>query len=301
MKNINFMLPDGRNFSYQTINVLLDGRIQTIVPLRSKFSMDSQVRTKDEVLTGITSDMILPTVLSLCASDVFTNENSPLYTLSGTLVPECVKFEGTPYVVLDKADNFQLLSMDILEQFDAKVIQCNSVQDAIVKMSSSAYVSQVPTKNDWIGYAGVNDITLSNVKEFALKYKVQGTVALAYFGAEKAAKTLKATAIKGNPIIANARSLEQATTLITAVAQAFGAKYAGQTRYLKGVNYIIRTYGFENTIRALNNIGGEEKLQIAAAACEDKANCLQNLLTLQISNLLRQQSVQQGAIVAQAV
>jgi len=301
MRQESFSLSDGRLFYYQTVDVMLNGVQQTIIPLKSEFSMTSQAKSKDEILTGISAEQILPTVLCFCNPNIFVNEGKPLFTLSGEIVPSELLQVGTPLVYLDKADNVQLLTNGELEPLPATIVNCENVSDAVAKMAASAYVSQVPTKNDWMGYAGANDITLAIIKAFADKYRVAGTVAQAYFGVKAEVKMLKNIAVFGNQNITGARTEAQAIKLLEAVVQAFGVKCAGQTRYLKGVNYAIKTYGLDITIQALNNIGGAEKLQIAAASCEEKAACLQDLLTLQISELTRLQLAQQEIPVAQAV
>ena len=82
--------------------------------------------------------------------------------------------------------------------------------------------------------------SLSEIKKFSDKYRISGKVAQAYFGINVKTSMLQSVAIYGTQGISGARSKEQAKELLEAVAQAFGAKNAGQARYLKGVNYCIK-------------------------------------------------------------
>ena len=70
-----------------------------------------------------------------------------------------------------------------------------------------------------------------------------------------------------------------------ATVQAFGAKSAKQTRYIKAINYCISLYSFDLVCQALNNIGATEKLQLEASKCEDKIQCLQGILMEQLAKL----------------
>lgn len=300
METTYLQLPDGRMFYYQTIEIKLNGKQQKIIPVKTEFSMSSQAKAKDEILTGIKADMLLPTVMCFCKPEIFISANKPLFTLDGRQIPSDFNPKEKMLVYLDKADNVQLLTRSDAEPFISTIVNCKSVEDAIAKISASAYVSQIPTKNDWTGYAGAKDMIAAAIKRFADKYHIQGTVAQAYFGVNVKGSVLQNIAIFGTQQISGARTEEQATTLLEAVAQAFGAKCAGQTRYLKGVNFSINKYGFAIVVKALNNIGGKEKLQVAAASCEDKASCLQDLLTNQITELLKLQPNQQVETMTQA-
>ena len=63
-----------------------------------------------------------------------------------------------------------------------------------------------------------------------------------------------------------------------AAVQAFGAKAAKQTRYIKAINYCISQYGFDGICEALNSIEADEKLKLDASKCEDKVQCLQGII-----------------------
>ena len=71
-----------------------------------------------------------------------------------------------------------------------------------------------------------------------------------------------------------------------AAVQAFGAKAAKQTRYIKAINYCILQYGFDIVCKALNSIEADEKIKLDAAKCEDKVQCLQGIIIEQV-NVLR--------------
>ena len=70
-----------------------------------------------------------------------------------------------------------------------------------------------------------------------------------------------------------------------ATVQAFGAKAAKQTRYIKAINYCISEYGFEIVCEALNGIEADEKIKLDAAKCEDKVQCLQGIIIEQVISL----------------
>ena len=127
MKTKQFLLSDGRQFYYQTIDVVLNGVQNTIIPLKSEFSMASQAKSKDEILTGISAEQILPTVLCFCDPNTFINEGKSLFTLNGDEVPSELLLEGTPLVYLDKADNVQLLTNSELEPLQATIVKCKII------------------------------------------------------------------------------------------------------------------------------------------------------------------------------
>ena len=56
-------------------------------------------------------------------------------------------------VYLDKPDNINLWSLDI--PIKAEIVECDSVADAYQRVATTAYLSQCPSKDDWIGFAGI--------------------------------------------------------------------------------------------------------------------------------------------------
>ena len=98
---------------------------------------------------------------------------------------------------------------------------------------------------------------------------------------------LQSKAISTSPLLPKGdfRTYQQAEILMKATVQAFGAKAAKQTRYIKAINYCISLYSFTLVCQALNNIGATEKLQLDASKCEDKVQCLQNILIEQLAKL----------------
>lgn len=280
MKNVSFQKPDGTTFWYQTIEIDLGGIQQEILPARTRFSIKSHAKVKDEILSKIDYDKVLSTTFSFCDSEIFMSAGEPLYTLAGEIIPSDFKADHKVYVVLDKADNIQLLGK--IDVHHAEIVACSSVEDAMQRVSTSFYMSQVPNQKEWLGLAGANESTLAIIHDFAERYHISGTTAQAYFGVKEKTSVLQNIAIFGNQAITGARTEFDATKLYKGVVQAFGVKCAGQTRYIKGINFCVKQYGLETVVAALTTIGADEKLQVESASCEEKAACLQSLLIHQI-------------------
>lgn len=273
-------MPDGSTFWYQTIEIELGGIQQTIIPARTRFSIESHAKAKDEILSKIDYGKVLSTTFSFCDSELFISAGEPLFSLSGHKIPSDFKSDYKVYVFLDKADNIQLLGK--IDVHHSEIVACSSVEDAMKRVSTSFYVSQVPNQKEWLGLAGANDTTIASIHSFAARYRISGTAAQSYFGVMEKTSVLQNIAIFGNQVITGARTKIEATKLYKGVVQAFGTKCAGQTRYIKGINFCVKQYGLETVVSALSSIGADEKLQVDAASCEDKASCLQTLLIHQI-------------------
>ena len=70
-------------------------------------------------------------------------------------------------VYLDKADNVNLLGLTD-EPLQAELVECDSVSDAYRRVATTAYLSQCPSKDEWIGYAGIvtGDELFLNIRKF---------------------------------------------------------------------------------------------------------------------------------------
>lgn len=184
-------------------------------------------------------------------------------------------------VYLDKADNVNLLGLTD-EPLQAELVECDSVADAYHRVATTAYLSQCPSKDEWIGYAGIvtGDELLLNIRKFGIMYSMSGTAVQGYFGISTTVSLLqsKALAMSSSLFTGKYRSYQQAERLMKATVQAFGVKAAKQTRYIKAINYCILQYSFDTVCEVLNNIGATEMLQIEAAKCEDKIGCIQQLI-----------------------
>ncbi|MCB7078786.1 hypothetical protein LI012_18665, partial [Caldibacillus thermoamylovorans] len=82
----------------------------------------------------------------------------------------------------DKPDNINLWSLDI--PIKAEIVECDSVADAYQRVATTAYLSQCPSKDDWIGLAGIvsKDELLLQIKKFSNSFGMNGTAAQGYFG-----------------------------------------------------------------------------------------------------------------------
>ena len=168
------------------------------------------------------------------------------------------------------------------EPLSAELVECDSVADAYHRVATTAYLSQCPSKDEWIGYAGIvtGDELLLNIRKFGIMYCMSGTAVQGYFGISTTVSLLqsKALAMSSSLFTGKYRSYQQAEQLMKATVQAFGVKAAKQTRYIKAINYCILQYSFDTVCEVLNNIGATEMLQIEAAKCEDKIGCIQQLI-----------------------
>ena len=146
--------------------------------------------------------------------------------------------------------------------------------------------SQCPSKDDWIGFAGIvsKDKLLLQIKKFSNSFGMNGTAAQGYFGLDTTTSLMQSKAILASALLPKGehRTYSQAEILMKAAVQAFGAKAAKQTRYIKAINYCISQYGFDGICEALNSIEADEKLKLDASKCEDKVQCLQGIIIEQV-------------------
>ena len=151
--------------------------------------------------------------------------------------------------------------------------------DAYNRVSTSFALAQLPQKDEWVGLCEVTtkENVLSQIREFANKHKMNGTVAQAYFGLRYTISVLqKAALTKTTPLEDNTscRSLEEATQLYDAVKLALGAKAAGQTRYVKALNTSVNLYSLKQVLEALGDLRPAECKAILDAPSESKGETL---------------------------
>lgn len=216
-----------------------------------------------------------------CDAKPFYAENVPLYDYVGSKIGNLPDNAPAVMVYLDKADNVNLLGLTD-EPLQAELVECDSVADAYHRVATTAYLSQCPSKDEWIGYAGIvtGDELLLNIRKFGIMYSMSGTAVQGYFGISTTVSLLqsKALAMSSSLFKEEYRTYAQAEQLMKATVQAFGVKAAKQTRYIKAINYGISEYGFATVCDVLNSIEATEKLRIEAAKCEDKISCIQHLI-----------------------
>ena len=129
------------------------------------------------------------------------------------------------------------------EPLQAELVECDSVADAYHRVATTAYLSQCPSKDEWIGYAGIvtGDELFLNIRKFGIMYSMPGTAVQGYFGISTTVSLLqsKALAMSSSLFKEEYRTYAQAEQLMKATVQAFGVKAAKQTRYIKAINYCI--------------------------------------------------------------
>lgn len=272
---------------FAVATVSINGKEQEIIPAFTEYSIQRKDFSKDKIYEKIDKSKILPTVFCFAKPDIFIKENVRLFDYSGRELTDVPNESPQIMVYLDKADNINLLDLDI--PLKAELIDCESVADAYHHVATTAYLSQCPSKDDWIGLAGIvsKDQLLLEIRRFGNSFGMNGTTAQGYFGLSTTTSFLQSKAISTSPLLPKGdfRTYQQAEILMKATVQAFGAKAAKQTRYIKAINYCISLYSFTLVCQALNNIGATEKLQLDASKCEDKVQCLQNILIEQLARL----------------
>ena len=266
---------------YFVTTILINGEELEIIPAFTDYSIRRKCLEKNKTYESIDKSKLLPTVVCFCDAKPFHAENVPLYDYAGSKIENLPDNAPTVMVYLDKADNVNLFGLTD-EPLSAELVECDSVADAYHRVATTAYLSQCPSKDEWIGYAGIvtGDELLLNIRKFGIMYCMSGTAVQGYFGISTTVSLLqsKALAMSSSLFTGKYRSYQQAEQLMKATVQAFGVKAAKQTRYIKAINYCILQYGFDTVCEVLNNIGATEMLQIEAAKCEDKIGCIQQLI-----------------------
>lgn len=274
-----------------TVDIKINGKIKTIIPVRTKFSMNPLSPKVEGIAAAIKDDDILPSTICFTKPDIFLSEGIELLQLNGELLPTEMPSDAPEVLVyLDKADNIQLLGARDLTAHTAVIVECTSVADAYDKVAKTAYLSQVPTKNEWLGLAATKDNTLNTILNFANEHGMAGTATQGYFGLDMKVSLLQSQAIVKSKTIELQRTKEQATKLLDAVVTAFGARNAKQTRYIKAINWCINEYGYDLTISALHNVSLTEKIHIDSMGCDKKISCLQGLMIEHIAQLKMEQA-----------
>lgn len=291
MKNINY----GTEISpkwFVTTTISIEGEEQEIIPAFTDYSIKRKDSSKDKIFSSIDKSKILDTVFCFTDSKAFFEEGVMLYDCYGREITASSDKMPTIMVYLDKADNINLFGL-INAPLPARIISCENVADAYQRVATTAYLSQCPSKDDWVGLAGVasNDELLIMIRKFGNKYEMSGTTAQGYFGLSTTTSFMQSKAVSMSALLPKGeyRTLSQSEVLMKSTVQAFGAKAAKQTRYIKAINYCIADYGFEVVCEVLNNIGAIEKLQLDASKCENKVQCIQGLIIEQ-AILLRESS-----------
>lgn len=242
---------------FAVATVSINGKEQEIIPAFTEYSIQRKDFSKDKIYEKIDKSKILPTVFCFAKPDIFIKENVRLFDYSGRELTDIPNEAPQIMVYLDKADNINLWDLDI--PIKAELIDCKNVADAYHHVATTAHLSQCPSKDDWIGLAGIvsKDQLLLEIRRFGNTFGMNGTTAQGYFGLNTTTSYMQSKAISFSSLLPKGdfRTYQQAEVLMKATVQAFGAKAAKQTRYIKAINYCISSYSFDLVCKALNNIG----------------------------------------------
>lgn len=271
------------NVALATVNVTINGEKKEIIPAFTKFSIKRRDLSKKKILENIDKNKILPTKFAFTGTQPFRDERYALCDYYGVEIPE--ELDDDTLVYLDNAQTINLFEL-LEEPLESVEIELKSVQEAYSYIGTSFAIAQLPQKDEWIGLAAATtkENVLSQILQFAKDNKMNGTAAQYYFGLSYRIASLQKAAITTiNPLEEDcSRSLEEAIKLFQAIKQAFGARCAGQTRYVKALNTSIKLSSLDDVIKALSVIDDAKKQEIITAPCEDKGQIIQDFITQQI-------------------
>lgn len=284
MKIIDFAINNGeQNVALATVDVLINGEQKEIIPAFTKFSIKRKDCQKNKILENIDKKKILPTPFAFTGSKPFRDENVILLDYNGVEIP--AELDGNALVYLDDPKTINLFEL-LEEPLTSIMVECESVAEAYSLVATTFALSQLPAKDEWIGLgaATTQENVLSQILQFAKDKKMNGTAAQAYFGLSYRISSLQKAAITMVTPLEDMkfRSLDEATALFQATENAFGTRYAIQTRYVKALNTSIKFYTLNEVIEALNAMDEVTKKAIINAPCEEKRQFIQNFITKQV-------------------
>ena len=280
MTEKTFTYNENESVSLSVINTTINGEATEIIPAFTKFSIGR--RNLSKTIESVDKTKILPTVFAFAKADIFRNEKIQLFDFNGNVIPEEVDGNATVLVYLDKADNLNLFEY-IGDTITAEVVECEDVQDAYNRVSTTFALSQIPQKNEWLGLceATTSDKALSDVREFVDNHKVNGTVAQAYFGLRFTISELKKAALsKTSPIgdETTIRSKKEAERLYSAACESLKAKAANQTRIACAINKSVQRYSVDDVVNALKEMKATDRDDILNATCDERGNNLRTYI-----------------------
>ena len=118
---------------FAVATVSINGKEQEIIPAFTEYSIQRKDFSKDKIYEKIDKSKILPTVFCFAKPDIFIKENVRLFDYSGRELTDVPNEAPQIMVYLDKADNINLLDLDI--PLKAELIDCESVADAYQTLS----------------------------------------------------------------------------------------------------------------------------------------------------------------------
>ncbi|UYU81576.1 hypothetical protein KQP77_00030, partial [Bacteroides thetaiotaomicron] len=195
MKCLNFGSEEAPKWYFAT-TILINGEELEIIPAFTDYSLKHKNFEKDKVFKAIDKSKLLPTVFCFCDAKPFYAENVPLYDYVGNKIKNLPDNAPAVMVYLDKADNVNLLGLTD-EPLQAELVECDSVSDAYRRVATTAYLSQCPSKDEWIGYAGIvtGDELFLNIRKFGIMYSMSGTAVQGYFGISTTVSLLQSKAL----------------------------------------------------------------------------------------------------------
>lgn len=143
MKHVNLGTATAPKW-FAVATVSINGKEQKIIPAFTEYSIQRKDFSKDKIYEKIDKSKILPTVFCFAKPDIFIKENVRLFDYSGRELTDVPNEAPQIMVYLDKADNINLLDLDI--PLKAELIDCESVADAYHHVATTAYLSQCPSK-----------------------------------------------------------------------------------------------------------------------------------------------------------
>lgn len=273
LKTTTIALGD-QSYKLTTVNVLINNEEMEVIPAFTQYSLNRGNISK--TMEIVDTSKVLPTVFAFTKPGIFRKEGVKLLDFSGTEIPP--ELDDKVLVYLDKADNLNLFEI-LSDPLKVEMVECENVADAYQRVSTSFALSQVPQKRDWIGLCEVttSENIFAQIREFAMKNKMSGTTAQAYFGLKltvadlrKGALTL-VTPLKDGVSV---RTVEEATKLYDTLKEILGAKPATQTRYVKGLNTSINVNSVDQVVDALWEFSQKDIKEIKDAPSDSKEGTL---------------------------
>lgn len=270
MKNVTLTLKDDVSIELASLDVLINGEQQNIIPAFTEKSVQSKDLTKGDI--AIDEDKLLPSLFCFADASPYRANGVALFDANNTEIPQELP-EGMPPVLvyLDKPDSVNLIRF-VNNPVRAEIIHVDSVEDAMRRIALSNYVAKPMTKANWRNLAMEASDTLRKITDFAIEHKISAKTAQCYFGLNPSVSCLQKTAILGEDIIAgeNPRDTESAQMLYQTIADKFGAKFARQTRNIKVFNACVNENGFKAVIPKIQALADDAVKEIKDASMDSE-------------------------------
>lgn len=257
MRNVNIILEDEASIELASLDVLLNGKQQNIIPAFTEKSVPSKDLTKGDI--EIDEDKLLPSLFCFADVSPYRAKGVALFDANGVEIPSMLPDEAPQvFVYLDKSDTVNLIRF-VNNPVRAEIIRIDSVEEAVQRIALSNYVAKSLTKTNWRKLAFDTSGTLQTIVDFAAEHEISAKTAQCYFGINPSMSCLQKTAIFNEDFLAteNPRDVESAERLYKSVADKFGAKFARQTRHAQTINTCVNEIGLESFISKLQVLTDE--------------------------------------------